>query len=322
MNVNQAGARLPGQPIPADANVQAPANTPSEGNALAQLFNQSRVAWNAYMPSALALPASATTPEWLKALSSDEIRGDECFRERFGYDISLLDEEGRIDSVVLNPKKCPLEYQPFAQNLAIAMQARNMGIEDLAKAKTELEAAEGALKTATQTYDEALANGQRHGAPLDDAAVRKCKDERDAAVQKCNDEEAYLKMTRQSLVEKNAQAARLMGPVISTVSYMTEASMHLLLAGRVGEHMVELLRDYRNSLSDQYRTQFAKSLYEYVVADQPDKIDHSPMVRLISTIQTLDDVLTYADSADIRFVATGVIVCATMGVLLLRLRRR
>ncbi len=196
--MNGTAPQRGGPPLPAglQGHAQVPGTNaqvvpPNAPGALADQFAESPVPFDAHWPTtttttttstsvtttttAATLPdpsnssnsATSPSPEWLQKLSEGHIRGDECFREAFGDQVSLLDDEGDTNTrFTQNPGKCPPHLRLAAEGLAATMQTRNGAAKDLANAAVELSAAETAVQSAKDQLELALAAAQRNGVPF------------------------------------------------------------------------------------------------------------------------------------------------------------
>ena len=155
------------------------------------------------------------------------LRGDECFRQRYGDNVSLLDAEGDINTrFALNPSLCHPTLSGTALLLAGLMRARNCAVTDVNNAKRQLDKVETALKDATRGGD---ANAMAE-------ATRMRELQKEVWVF----EKKVLKSAQEKLVEEHETAVEL-----------TRKSDDMLAASK---NWVAEVRAYRNQITEMPRS--------------------------------------------------------------------
>lgn len=93
--------------------------------------------------------ATQAVPDWVRNLAEGSLpRGDECFRERYGNHVSLLDNDGATATgFTSDPNKCDPGLRLSAEILAAFMEIRNEVVADLLVANAALKTAEEHLLT-------------------------------------------------------------------------------------------------------------------------------------------------------------------------------
>lgn len=163
--------------------------------------------------SATNVPARVTPP-WQKDLPEGFLRGDECFRQRYGDDVSLLDDDNLFSTrFTRNANKCHPRLRRDAEGLAASMQIRNYAVADLITARAKLKEAETALQGEKTRFELSKAAAQRNDFPLGEAAFKmhdkalaELTRRRDAARELCDKDALDLEEIQESLVNRHAKA--------------------------------------------------------------------------------------------------------------------
>lgn len=223
MSMKETTPRQSPQPLPAGDpihRVQTPASANgAQAGAVAEHFKTPSGPWNAVWPregtSSRPDGEEKPKPSWLQRLPDKFIRGDECFRQRFGDTIALVEEDGtRCARHTRREELCPPRYRLAAETLAASMETRNGAVEDLLKARAVLGTAEAALQGAKDKLQLAQAAARRNGLPLEEALynaeIQDAIARRDAAIKACEYEEGALNEIQANLVTRHAAAERLL----------------------------------------------------------------------------------------------------------------
>ncbi|MDO9436749.1 hypothetical protein [Hydrogenophaga sp.] len=144
----------------------------------------------------------------MRKLPRGYIRGDECFRQRYGDHVSLSSSDGRVATgFTSDEKQCHVSLRNIAESLGALMQIRNRAIAELSRANKALGLAETRLQGEQAKIDAAQKAALRSGVPLDSVAlsaleknVAKARDSRDAAQVKCDGLTVALGETQECLV--------------------------------------------------------------------------------------------------------------------------
>ena len=156
-------------------------------------------------------------PEWQKNLPEGFLRGDECFRERYGAGGSLMDDNGDLfQGFPLDEARCHPRLQWAAHSLGASMETRNGVVMDVRVARAALADAETALQDEKTRFELTQAAAQRNGQPLSEAPF-KTHEEALAALSKRRDdaknflaiEEQVLTNVQGSLETRHAEAETL-----------------------------------------------------------------------------------------------------------------
>lgn len=190
----------PGQPLP-QAIPQSASTTPTQTTQgadtpaqVAQSFQTPALTWNAHYPATTTttttttdITATTTTTSadasnssrgvaahpatgslaqvpapWLQNVQEGDIRGDECFRARYGDEVSLLDDEGRINTrFTRNTANCSLHFRANAERLAALMMVRNESVAAVQGARLALQEAQTALDDEQEKYSLAKSAAER-----------------------------------------------------------------------------------------------------------------------------------------------------------------
>lgn len=116
--------------------------------------------------------AQVVAPQWLQDLPAGDIRGDECFRARYGDGVSLLDDEGRINTrFTRDATRCPRHLRGPAERLAAIMKVRNDAVAAVQHARLARQEAANSLRAEQEKNDLALSAAQRNNIALDDPSL-------------------------------------------------------------------------------------------------------------------------------------------------------
>lgn len=261
---------LPGQPLP--QHIQAPGATSTQVGTgtpeeLARQFQASPVAWGAHLPAATTTTTTSTAtstartdvsnsshgvpahptgsaaaqvmkPQWLQDLPADDIRGDECFRARYGDGVSLLDDEGRINTgFTRDPTRCHARLRGHAERLAAIMKVRNDSVAAARTAEQALQAASNALRDEQEKYRLARSAAQRMNIPLNDpsllaheTAVAQASRSLDAAQRELDALTKALSDTQKALRDMHTEAEKQVAQSVNALNNAQEEEVRIAIA--------------------------------------------------------------------------------------------
>lgn len=182
--------------------------------------------------------AQVVTPQWLQDLTADDIRGDECFRARYGDGVSLLDDEGRINTgFTRDPTRCHARLRGHAERLAAIMKVRNDSVAAARTAEQALQAASNALRDEQEKYGLARSAAQRMNIPLNDpsllaheTAVAQASRSLDAARQELDALTKALSQTQQLLRDVHTDAEKQVAQSDDALNNAQEEEVRIAIA--------------------------------------------------------------------------------------------